>query len=183
MADSAVLLKAARKLDQMALAEIFDLYAPAIFRYALRLCQDPIEADNVVGDVFARLLEQLAAGKGPRTNLRSYLYQIAYHVVVDHARDMHQVVPLEAILDKQDGNLTIAGEIEDKAMLDTIMSSINLDLTMDQRHVIILRFVEDFSPQETADILGKSVDNVKVIQTRAIAKLRQLLSRRPVEDK
>ena len=177
MADSAALLKTARKLDQKALAEIFDIYAPVIFRYALRLCQDPIEADNVVGDVFARLLEQLAAGKGPRTNLRSYLYQIAYHVVVDHARDM------EAILDKQDGNLTIAGEIEDKAMLDTIMSSINLDLTMDQRHVIILRFVEDFSPQETADILGKSVDNVKVIQTRAIAKLRQLLSRRPVEDK
>jgi len=32
MADSAALLKAARKLDQTALAAIFDLYVPAIFR-------------------------------------------------------------------------------------------------------------------------------------------------------
>jgi RNA polymerase sigma-70 factor (ECF subfamily) len=183
MPNDTSLLQAARKLQPQALAAIFDLYASAIFKYSLRLCGDPIEADNVVGDVFARLLDQLAAGKGPRTNLRAYLYQIAYHVVVDHAREMHQVVPLEGIWDRQDGNLSIAGAIEDKALLDAVLSSINLDLTPDQRHVVILRFIEDFSPQETANILDKTVDNVKVIQSRAIAKLRQVLSQHSDEDK
>lgn len=179
--NESALLKASRKLDGDALSKIFETYAPAIYRYALRLSQDAIEADNVVGDVFARLVEQLAEGKGPRTNLRSYLYQIAYHVIVDNSRNHRQNVPLEAALDQQDGNPPIPGEIEDKALLDAVVSSINLDLTVDQRHVVTLRFIEGFSPQETAEILGKSIDNIKVIQTRAIARLRQVLSERPGE--
>jgi DNA-directed RNA polymerase specialized sigma24 family protein len=76
------LLKAAQKLDEEALTAIFDQFAPAIYKYTLRLCHDQIVADNIVGDVFAQLLEQFGAGKGPRTNLRSYLYQTAYHLVV-----------------------------------------------------------------------------------------------------
>ena len=182
MADDAALLKAARELDQKALAVIFDLYAPAIYRYALRLCQDPVEADNVVGEVFTRLLDQLAGGKGPHTKLRSYLYQIAYHVIVDSSRDRQQVVSLEMILNDRDGNFSVSGEIEDRALLEAVMTSIKFDLTADQRHVIILRFIEGFDPQETANILGKSVDNVKVIQTRAIAKLRQVLNQRLDEE-
>jgi hypothetical protein len=49
------------------------------------------------------------------------------------------------------------------------------ELTDDQRHVIILRFLEDFSLKETAEIIGKEVNNIKVIQNRGIAKLRKAL--------
>ena len=52
------LLKAAQKLDEEALTAIFDQFAPAIYKYTLRLCHDQIVADNIVGDVFAQLLEQ-----------------------------------------------------------------------------------------------------------------------------
>jgi len=48
-------------------------------------------------------------------------------------------------------------------------------LTEDQRHVIVLRFLEGFSLRETADIIGKQVYNVKVIQNRGIVKLRKAL--------
>src|SRR5512140_1871827 len=85
------LLGAARKGDGEALGQIFDLYASTLFRYAVRLCHDPAEADRIVGDVFAQLLEQLSSGRGPKTNLRSYLYQITYHVLVDHVRDAAHV--------------------------------------------------------------------------------------------
>jgi len=61
--DSVALLKAAQKLDEEALTAIFDEFAPAIYKYALRLCHDAITADNIVGDVFAQLLEQFAGGK------------------------------------------------------------------------------------------------------------------------
>jgi RNA polymerase sigma factor (sigma-70 family) len=46
---------------------------------------------------------------------------------------------------------------------------------VDQRHVIILRFLEGFSVHETAVIIGKEESNVKVIQNRAIAALRRAL--------
>jgi hypothetical protein len=43
-------------------------------------------ADNIVGDTFSALLDQFSAGKGPVVNLRSYVFQVAYHLVVDQAR-------------------------------------------------------------------------------------------------
>ena len=39
--------------------------------------------------------------------------------------------------------------------------------------MILLRFLEEFSLRETAAILGKDIQHVKVIQSRALAKLRK----------
>ena len=80
------LLESARRMDREALVRIFDLYSTSLYSYALRLCHDPLMADHIVGDVFAKFLEQLSMGKGPETHLRAYLYQMAYHLVVDDAR-------------------------------------------------------------------------------------------------
>src|SRR3990172_12229858 len=91
------LLEAARSMNQEALVAIFDLYATPLYNYALRLCSDPVAADNVVGDIFAKFLDQLAAGKGPNSDLRSYLYQTTYHLIVDDERFSHREGPLEVI--------------------------------------------------------------------------------------
>ena len=82
------LLEAVRSMDKEALVEIFDLYSSALFNYALRLCNDPLKADHIVGDVFAKLLDQCSTGNGPTTNLRSYLYETTADtgLLVDRAR-------------------------------------------------------------------------------------------------
>lgn len=166
------LLNAARTMDKEALVEIFDLYSPALYKYALRLCSDPVLADHVVGDVFAKLLEQLAVGKGPRDNLRSYLYETTYHRIVDEARSSWRKVPLDAAdWLPQDTNSMNTGW-EDQIAFKQILRAMQNELTDDQRHVIILRFLEEFSIRETAAILGKKEDHVRVIQSRALAALR-----------
>jgi RNA polymerase sigma-70 factor, ECF subfamily len=171
------LLKAAQKLDEEALTTIFDQFAPAIYKYTLRLCHDQIVADNIVGDVFAQLLEQFGQGKGPRTNLRSYLYQTAYHLVVDRSRDNQHNAPLEVAANSYASGqfAPTQSQIEERVMMEALISAMNTDLTEDQRHVIILRFLEDFSLKETAEIIGKEVNNIKVIQNRGIAKLRKAM--------
>jgi RNA polymerase sigma factor (sigma-70 family) len=70
---------------------------------------------------------------------------------------------------------SVQSEVEDRFLLETLLSALNTDLSEIQQHVIFLRFFEDFSLRETALIIGKSVNNVKVIQNRAIAKLRKSL--------
>ena len=185
MTDTVALLKAAQKLDEEALTAIFDEFAPAIYKYALRLCHDAITADNIVGDVFAQLLEQFAGGKGPRTNLRSYLYQTAYHLVVDRSRDSQHNSPLEAAIGRyESGHFTpTQSQIEERVMMEALISAMNTELTDDQRHVIILRFLEDFSLKETADIMDKEINNIKVIQNRGIAKLRKAMGLQLEEDR
>ena len=169
------LLDAAKQMDREALVKIFDTYSPAIYNYAIRLCNDPILADYIVGDVFAKLLEYLSAGRGPTTNLRSYLYEIAYHLVVDESRSTNRAAPVEAVDSLPRTESSTAISVEDQVLFKTILQAIRNNLTDDQRHVIILRFLEGFSVKETAAIIGKEIGNVKVIQNRAIAALRKAL--------
>jgi RNA polymerase sigma-70 factor (ECF subfamily) len=168
------LLDAAKRMDKEALVKIFDLYATPLYRYALRLCGDVLMADHIVGDVFAKLLDHLASGKGPRSNLRSYLYQTAYHIIVDEARSSLRQAPLEALTSLSPEVPSGLPGVENHVMLEKVLVAIEHDLTEDQRHVVILRFLEEFSLRETAAILGKEVNHVKVIQNRAIAKLRKV---------
>ena len=167
------LFKSAGGWSKDALEKIFELYASALYNYALRLGNDPIMADHIVGDVFAKLLEQMSSGRGPTTNLRSYLYQATYHLIIDHGRSSQRSAPLEVADSLHAGVHSATAKMEDQAMLDLILKAMQNHLTEDQRHVVILRFLEDLSLNETAAILGKTVSHVKVIQGRALAKLRK----------
>ena len=174
------LLSAARRMDKEAIVKIFDLYATPLYNYALRLCQDPLKADHIVGDVFAKLVDQFASGKGPTANLRSYLYETAYHIIVDEARSAHRWAPLDAVTARHsDVRSGLLGS-EDKILFDMILHAVKHDLSEDQRHVIVLRFLEGFSLHETAKILGKKISHVKVIQSRAIARLRNVFRSREI---
>jgi RNA polymerase sigma-70 factor (ECF subfamily) len=169
------LLHAARAMNEDALGQIFDLYASPLFKYALRLCGDPVRADHIVGDVFVKLLDQLSMGNGPRANLRSYLYEMTYHRLIDESRSRRRIVSLEAAASLPQDPHPAFTNMEDQIIFKQILDTMRSALTDDQRHVLILRFLEEFSLRETAAILGKTVDHVKVIQTRAIAALRRSL--------
>jgi len=170
------LLSAARGMNKEALIEIFDLYSSALYNYALRLCNDPVRADQIVGDVFARLLEQWSSGNGPTTNLRSYLYETTYHLIIDESRYSYREAPLEVVDFMRYDGQSVLLNLENRILFDTVIKAMKNDLTEDQRHVIILRFLEGFSLRETASIIGKEVYNVKVIQNRGVAKLRKALA-------
>jgi len=175
------LLESAREMNKDALVEIFDVYSPALYSYAFRLCNDHLMADYIVGDVFAKLLDQLSAGHGPNINLRSYLYEMTYHLVIDEARRSHHGAPLETVdLLRYDGYSAL-NNLENQMLFETIILAIRNELTEVQRHVIILRFLEGFSLRETATIVRKKVNYVKVIQNRAIATLRKALDQKVIE--
>ncbi len=174
------LLRAARRMNEEALVKIFDLYSSALFRYSLRLCGDPVMADHIVGDVFAKLLEQLSSGNGPTSNLRSYLYETAYHRIIDETRYARRRVPLEVADSLRQDVHSVFLRVEDQILFKEILHVLQNELTDDQRHVIVLRFLEDFSLRETAAVMGKTVDHVKVIQSRALAALRKSLEYREI---
>ena len=167
------LLKAARNLDPEALTAIFDLFSPALYKFVSRFVHDPAMSDLIVAEVFAGLVEDFATGKGPRSNLRCHLYRAAYQQVVDHPSAALQVALSPRQVDSPD---------EAQARVEALLSVMNSELNEDQRLVIILRFLEGFSLKETADILGKSISNIKVIQSRGFTRLRKALGMQPDQD-
>jgi RNA polymerase sigma-70 factor (ECF subfamily) len=174
-------MEAAKRMSMDVFAKIFDLYAPAIYDYAFRLCPDPLKADQIVGSVFTRLAEHLSMGHGSIINVRVYLYELAYHLVINEAGNPHYTALTKAVGVRNDVRYLGNVNPEDWTSFDVAMRAILNDLTVDQRHVVILRFMEGFSLKETASILGKTVNNVKVIQNRALASLGRVLGY-PIEE-
>jgi DNA-directed RNA polymerase specialized sigma24 family protein len=123
------LLKAAQKLDEEALTAIFDRRA-TIYKYTLRLCHDQIVADNIVGDVLATWAIDRA---GHRTSLRSYLYQTAYHLVVDRHAIIAQC-SLEIAMSNYGWSFAPTQSQVRNVMMEALISAMNTDLTEDQRH-------------------------------------------------
>jgi RNA polymerase sigma-70 factor (ECF subfamily) len=170
-----LLLSEVRNKNNDTLMQVFVHYAPALYTYVYRLSHNAKMADQIVGDVFSKLLEHVSSGRGPALNMRSYLFEIAYHLVLDEARYSQRRAPLDAFdLTLSDGS-SIQVSAENRILFETVRRAIVNDLTPDQRHIIVLRFLEEFSVKETALITGKTVVNVKVIQNRAIAVLRRAM--------
>lgn len=169
----------ARPVDKDVLVGIFDRYAPAMYRYAVHLAGDPNLADQIVGDVFANFLERFVAGNGPISNIRSYLYQSTYHCLVNETRYAKRRAPL-TVMDLQPRQPEAGPRyLDDKLLFEQVIQAVQHDLTPDQRHVIVLRFLEEFSLRETAAILGKGIEHIKVIQNRALTRLRCSLHTSP----
>ena len=168
----AELLRLAQRLDSIALAQIYDLYSPDIYRYAMRLLGNVALAEDCVSETFSRLLQALAAGKGPRDYLRAYLYRIAHNWITDQYRREHPTEELNETLPSEAGALeeTADQNIEHARLRQAIRK-----LTPDQQQVIALKFWQDCENEEIARTLGKPVGAIKSLQHRALNTLQRHL--------
>ena len=169
-----ITLKTAAVLDKQALADIYEHYNADIFRYACRLLGDRDLAEDCVAETFSRFLLSVRRGSQP-DNVRAYLYRAAHNWVIDQ----HRRKPLpdfsleESLRADPEGNPAqqVAKEMERQRV-----SAALLRLPAEQRQVIELRFMEDWSHDEVASALGKTIEATRTLQHRAVNALRQMLS-------
>jgi len=156
------------------LVEIYQEYSPRLFRYAVRLLEDPIIAEDCVSETFNRFLQGIQRGVGPKDNLKGYLYRIAHNWIMDYFR---QKLPA-------DSNIELTEMISGNPNPEVVVSSQSerqkvrkalLKLPDNQQQILLLRFYEEWSHEETASALGKSVEATRALQYRAINSLRKML--------
>jgi RNA polymerase sigma-70 factor (ECF subfamily) len=160
--------------DRQTLVTIYEQHNAELYRYAFRLLGDSALAEDCVSETFSRFLKAVRDGIGPVENVRAYLYRVAHNWVTDHYR--RQPIPplsLEAdmhgAMDANPSQL-VAGQMEQERVRAAL-----LHLPADQRQVIELRFVEDWSHEAVAAALGKTVEATRALQHRAIIALRRIL--------
>ena len=169
------LLQLARQYDQKALVEIYDLYSPALYRYAVRLLNNPDMAEECVAESFSRLLSALRNNGGPQTNLRAYLYRVAHNWITDQYRRQipHQTV--EEVDQHADPGSTTSKIVDEQLEREKVRWAIRR-LTPDQQQVVTLKFIEGWSNAEIAKSINKPIGAVKSLQHRALQALRQRLT-------
>ncbi len=149
--------------------EIFDRYAPQIYRYIYHRLGHQALAEDLTSEVFVRFLR----ARVTPDNLAAYLYRCAHNVIVDYIRRNPAFLePLDERLTAERDDPVQHAEIEaERAHLRRAI----LRLSPDQQQVIVLRYLEGLSPAEIARVLGKPEGAIKALQHRALASLRRLL--------
>ena len=174
MTEESWLPEQAGEYDPEALGRIYDAYYGRIYAYIYHRIGDARLAEDLAADVFLRMLESVKTAKGWQKSLTGWLYRIAHNLVIDHYRRQakRQGPSLdETILLNHEGLTSHLDQLLTKEQLRVAIQS----LTEEQQQVIMLKFVEDLSNAEVAEILGKTEGAVKALQHRALVSLRRIL--------
>ena len=168
------LLEEALRFDHEALAQVYDLYSPELYRYAARFLGDPCVAEDCVAETFSRFLKAIRAGRGPQDFLRAYLYRIAHNWIADYYRRAPEIVELK---ETQPGDQDSPEQEAGQRMRQAQMRKAVLQLTPDQQQVIALKYLQEWKNEEIAQALHKPVGAVKSLQHRALASLKKILEK------
>ena len=168
------LVERAAKGEELAFGQLYDLYFAKIYRFVYYRVNHQETAEDLVADTFIRAWNGLS-GIADGQAFNGWLYQIARNLVVDHYRSRKvtvDLVTLENVLEYE-GNIVDETELSlaQKKFLEALEK-----LSPDQQITIKLRFLEDLSNREIAQILDKTEGAIRVIQHRAIKELKNLLN-------
>ena len=176
------LLERVHRFDEQALTEVYDLFSPSIFRYAVRLLGDSNLAEECIAETFYRFLKALHHGNGPKDHLQAYLYRVAHNWITDTYRrnlpdfsvDSNLVAETED--DQQVDPLEAAAQAQERRRVRAALAS----LTSEQRQVIVLKYLEGWNNEQVAQALDRPVGAIKSLQHRALDALRRLLVKKEI---
>lgn len=168
------LIQQARQGDAGAISTLYREFSPAIYRYIMYRVPAESDAEDLTAEVFLRMVEALPGYQPTGAPFEAWLYRIAAARVADfHRRRGRQAVtPLSDVL--ADEAPQPEERLEASIEMDTLREALS-HLPEDQQTLLLLRFVENKSHREVAEILGKSESAVKTAQYRALTRLAELL--------
>lgn len=156
-------------LSEAAFADFYRRHARALWTYAYRVTSNAADADDIVQESFIRFMNADLPGRTDE-ELRKYLFRIAANGITDRWRrsarersrleDVRQPPPAAAANADQDVTRTFA------------------ELKPRDRALLWLAYVEGEDHEHIAAALGVSRGSVKVLLSRAKARLRDLLRSR-----
>ncbi len=178
------LLRSAQKDNGDAFAALYRANVQAIYRYIYYRVSDRQLAEDLTSDVFMRALRGLKRYEDRGKPFVAWLYRIAHDRVIDHRRRVNRRAtdvdiddkPMPVRVDMDSGMMR-------KQAARALRSAI-AQLTDDQQQVIILRFIEGYSLDDTAQAMDKKANAIKALQHRAVRALGRQLEREgfPIDE-
>lgn len=133
-----------------------------------RNADDP---DGVVNEVLLRAFSSLGSFSGSADDFRAWVYRIARNLIIDQSRARSRRVVELATAPGDLPAVPVEGDdaLDQASRVATMLES----LTAEQREVVLLRIIADLSVEQTAAVMGRSSGSVRVLQHRALTRLRE----------
>lgn len=159
----------------------YDMYADALFRHIFFRVHDRELAHDLLADTFARGWQYIEKGKRV-DNMRAFLYKTAHNLVIDEYRKHHDQ-SLDAMaedgFDPRDHGRQSA--IYDAAEVNQFLKALE-NIPKEYREVVLMRYVDDMSPEDIAEVLDENANTVSVRIHRGVAMVRKELGLGENED-
>jgi RNA polymerase sigma-70 factor (ECF subfamily) len=167
------LVRAAQRGSEEAVAELFRRHWDGLHRAALLITGDAAAAEDIAQEAFLAALRGLGRFD-VRRPLRPWLHRIAVNRAIDfsRARRLRREVA-DAAPDRP------AVRIEDAPVLDDELAAALLRLEVEQRAVVVLRYVLELTPGEIAVVLELPRGTVNSRMRRGLDALGDLLGAEP----
>lgn len=170
------LLEKARKGDAHAFGELYEWYAPRVFRFLYAHLENRLDAEDLLAEVFLKTWRSLSSYQERGLPFAAFLFRVARNLLIDHYRQSNpgrgQVSIEELSLQDEKpspGELVYAGS-ENRELRRHLAQ-----LREDHRTVLVLRFFSELSPEETAQVMSRTPGAVRVLQHRALTALRAVM--------
>ena len=162
--------------DKQAFGALYEQYLDPIYRFIYYRVSDEQEAEDMAEEVFIRAWNNLPDinRRSEIQNFRSWLYRIARNLVVDRYRKKDLEVELGERIIPEDPLQQPDSLVQQSQQSNTLREAIR-SLEEPYREVLVHRFVNDLSHSETARLMGLQENHVRVLQYRALKKLRSVL--------
>jgi len=150
------------------------------------MVQSKEQAEDLVQEVYIRVLKSYQHFKGESSE-KTWLIAIARNVAIDFFRKQKGInqrlikkVEMIHLPIKDESPLPeeIVFQSEEKRLMYRCLEK----CTLDQRSVIILRYIQELSILETATVLGWKESKVKTTQHRAIKQLKALMNEKIIKE-
>ena len=183
------LVRAFRTGDGSAMEALFGRYRRSVFGWLLRMAQDEGEAEDLHQEVWLKIIRGIDGYSSG--SFRAWLWRVVRNAAADRARK-HVAEP---ILDAPVEEGADAAAFVDQVPDDKVVSALTRmeeeerraavreavdGLSRRLKEVVLLRLNGELKFQEIADILGLPIGTVLGRMNLALAKLRQVLSRKGV---
>lgn len=172
-------VKLAQNGHSDAFAQLYRANVQQVFRYLYYRLNDVQLAEDFTADVFTRMLKDLQSYQDMGKPLMAWLYRIAHARLVDYYRqtgrrgiddELDETIQIQPAHDGVDTTLLR------KQMAQALHQAIG-QLIPSQQQVVLLRFIEEKSLEETALIMDKKANAIKALQHRALKTLGQILNK------
>ena len=169
--------------DKEAFIEAYDLYLNDIYRFVYFKVGDKEEAEDLTSCVFLKSWDHIQNNSITDYNtLKALFYKVARNLIIDHYRKKSRQNEVsysdeQNAIDIADENQDIIKEVELANDIKNVETKI-FELKDEYREVLILRYINEMSVNEIANILGKNKGNIRVLIFRALKALREVIEQK-----
>jgi RNA polymerase sigma-70 factor (ECF subfamily) len=162
--------------SEVDLAALVETYSALLFRVAHSVLRSRAEAEDVVQDVFVRVLEHRHSLKAVR-DMRVWLIRIAWNLALDRRRRIRPEQLDDSFAESLAGSSIPADKALDEAQrMKSVLRELER-LPKGERHALLLSAIEELGTTEMAEVLGRSESAVRALLFRARTRLRERLKR------